>query len=79
MSNGKLKYPQWQAPLQEAILEFDREKLAGKLQNAEALILERLKELHEGSDGRSEREAINDALATLRVLKQEKLDYPDWK
>ena len=26
-----------------------------------------------------ERKAINDALATLRVLKQETLDYPDWK
>jgi hypothetical protein len=23
MTNGELKYPQWQAPLQEAILEFD--------------------------------------------------------
>ena len=79
MSNGKLKYPQWQASLQEAILEFDREKLAGKLQNAETLILDRLKQLHQGSDGQSEREAITDALATLRVLKQEKLDYPDWK
>jgi hypothetical protein len=79
MSNGELKYPKWQAPLQEAILELDREKLAEKLQNVETLILERLQQLHQGTNGHSEREAINDALSTLRVLKQEKLDYPDWK
>jgi len=26
-----------------------------------------------------ERQAIEDALANLRVLKREKLDYPDWE
>jgi hypothetical protein len=79
MSNEELKYPQWQTPLQEAILEFDRKKLREKLEKVKTSILERLLQLHQGGNGQSEREAINDALATLRVLNQEKLDYPDWK
>jgi hypothetical protein len=79
MGAGELKYPKWQGPLREAILEFNREKLAEKLQKVESLILERFQQLHRGTDGASEREALNDALSTLRVLRQEKLDYPDWK
>jgi hypothetical protein len=38
MSDSELKYPEWQAPLQELILEFDREKLPGKIQNVQILI-----------------------------------------
>jgi hypothetical protein len=79
MSDGELKYPKWQAPLQEAILEFDREKLREKLEKVETSILERRQELHLGADGHSEREAINDALSTLRVIKRDRLAYPDWK
>jgi len=79
MSGGELKYPKWQGPLQEVILEFNREKLAEKLQKVESLVFECLQQLHQGTDGASEREALNDALSTLRVLRQEKLDYPDWK
>ena len=42
MSEEQLKFPRWQAPLQELIIEFDREKLAEKVQKVEALISERL-------------------------------------
>jgi hypothetical protein len=79
MSDGELKYPKWQTPLQEAILEFDREKLREKLQKVETSILERLQELQHGPDGHSEREAINDALSVLRIIKRDRLAYPDWK
>jgi hypothetical protein len=79
MSNSELKFPQWQIPLMEAILEFDREKLAEKLQQVESRVFERFQQLRQGTDGASEREALNDALSTLRVLRQERLDYPDWK
>ena len=78
MSDGKLKYPRWQAPLQEVIFEPDRKKLGDKIQKLEALILERVLQLQLGSDGDSEQEAINDALSTLRALKRDKLDYSDW-
>ena len=79
MSAEELKYPKWQAPLQEAILKSDREKLREKLEKVEIAILERLQELSHGADGHSEREAINDALATLRVIQRDRLAYPDWK
>ena len=79
MSDGELKYPKWQAPLQEAILESDGEKLREKVAKMEASILERLQELQHGASGHREKEAINDALSTLRIIKRDKLGYPDWK
>jgi hypothetical protein len=79
MSNGELEFPKWQAPLQEVILEFDREELPEKIQKVEALILDRLQELSHSSDGHAELDALNYALRVLRTLKVEKLDFPDWK
>jgi len=74
-----LKYPEWQAPLQELILEFDREKLPGKIENVETLISKRLQQLRDERDGLAEVQALNDGLAVLRIIKRDKLDYPDWK
>jgi hypothetical protein len=79
MSEEELKYPTWQAPLQEAILEFDPEKLPPKVQKVEAVVFKRLQELSSDSDHHGERQAIADAFSILRVLKKEKLSYPDWK
>jgi hypothetical protein len=75
----ELKYPEWQKPLQELILEFDRDKLPEKVQQVESLILERLQQLRGGNDGHIELQAINDALAVLRIIKRDKLGLPDWK
>jgi hypothetical protein len=79
MSDGELKHPKWQVPLQEAILESDREKLRENVEKVETTILERLHELQHGADGHREKEAINDAPSTLRIIKRDKLGYPDWK
>jgi hypothetical protein len=46
-----LKYPEWQKPLQELILEFDRDKLPEKVQQVETPIFERLQQLSRGNDG----------------------------
>jgi hypothetical protein len=73
----ELPYPEWQGPLQEAVLEFDRETLAEKALKAEALILERLRQLQQSSDGHQEREAINDGVSLLRIIKRARLGYPD--
>jgi hypothetical protein len=54
MSDSELKYPEWQAPLQELILEFDREKLPGKMQNVGILISKRLQQLRDEMDGFAE-------------------------
>lgn len=75
---AELPYPEWQVALQEAILEFDRDKLAEKALKAERLILQRLRELRESNDGRNEQTAINDGLSILRRVKRDRLNHPDW-
>ena len=78
-SDQEFKYPEWQRPLQDVILEFDREKLPSKIEKMETLILARLQQLVQGNDGHDEREAINHALSILRAIKRDKLDFPDWE
>src|SRR5215468_4523774 len=77
------KYPQWQEPYQQAMLELDPAKLRQKILDAEAAIYGRLQQLTDG-DARKEgaqekRLAIDDAISGLRVLQTEKLRFPDWK
>jgi hypothetical protein len=73
MSDPELKFPQWQAPFQELIIEFTLQRLPEKLQKAEALIQKRLQQLDQGNDHRDERIALQDALSILRVMKHEGL------
>ena len=79
MSEEQLQFPEWQGPLQDLILEFDRETMLAKVQEVEALIFERLRLLSASSDGRVEHEALHDALNVLRILKRDRLGFPDWK
>ena len=79
MNDQELKFPEWQAPLQDVILEFDRANLPEKIEKVETLILERLQKLRQSSDGRSEQQAINDALEILRIVKRDRLGFPDRK
>jgi hypothetical protein len=65
----ELPYPEWQRPLQEAILEFDRDKLAEKTRKAVGLSLERLLELQQSKSGHHERAAIIHGLSMLRTIK----------
>ena len=74
-----LKYPEWQKPYQEALLEVDREKLKDQLLKAEAAIFLRLQQLAHSADSHAERQAIDDAISAIRSLKTEQLNYPDWK
>ena len=60
----EFKYPAWQKPLQEAIL--DRRRLL----DIETFIRDRLRALV-GSEFQEERQALLDALATIRVTKHE--------
>ena len=72
MSNAELKFPQWQGPLQELILEFDPQKMPGKIHSAETLVLERLQQLHHGNDSRVEKIALRDALSIIRIMKRDR-------
>ena len=64
MSEDELKFPEWQGPLQDLILEFDRDSRLEKSQKVEALLLERIRELSVSTGGRREL----DALSMLRIL-----------
>jgi hypothetical protein len=68
-----LKYPQWQAPLYAAILEFDLRKLSEKLRLAEAAISSRTDELTFEQTSREERRALADGLYIVRMLRKDKL------
>ena len=74
-SSPKLRFPEWQKPYFEAVLEVDPQQLQEKVRDAETAIYRRLQQWV--GDGREERLAINDAMFNLRMLKTEKLGYPN--
>jgi hypothetical protein len=74
----QILYPEWQADYQAALLELDPAKLLQRLTEAETAIFKRLQIISQSSDSQIERQAIEDALASLRVLKRE-LGFPDWE
>ena len=76
---SELRYPEWQTPYQEALLELDKKKLEAKIHLAEWKIFQRLQTISADSDHQGERLAIADALNALRVLKRDALNYPDWR
>jgi hypothetical protein len=61
-------YPEWQNEFRAALLELDTEKLRERVAAAETAIFNRLQAISQGSNT-AERQAIEDALARLRVLK----------
>jgi hypothetical protein len=73
-----LRFSYWQSEFEAAVIETDSEKLHRHIEAAEGAIFVRLQELVENSDGHAERQAISDAIRTLRVLRTEKPHYPDW-
>ena len=75
---SELRYPEWQKPYQEALLEGDPEKLEAKIHLAEWKIFQRLQTISSDSDHHGERSAIADALNALRFRKRDTLQYPDW-
>ena len=72
----KLKYPEWQRPYEAALREFDAQKLAAQVREAEMAILSRLLELRTSLDGYEERVAIEDACKGLLAIKTNILEWP---
>jgi hypothetical protein len=67
----ELRYPEWQKPLQAALLELDREKLQQRIAEAEEALLRRQQALMEDAVNHStERAAITDGLSSLRSLRK---------
>ncbi len=77
--SSKILYPEWQAEYQAALLELDPKRLFERVTAAETAIFNRLQAISHYSDGHAERQAIEDALASLRVLKRDNLGFPDWE
>jgi hypothetical protein len=75
----EISYPEWQPQYQTALLEIDREKLPERVAAAETAIYQRLQAISQSSDYQAERQAIEDALSSLRVLKRDSLGFPDWE
>jgi hypothetical protein len=75
--SSKILYPEWQAEYQAALLELDPKTLFERVTAAETAIFNRLQAISHNSDGHAERQAIEDALAALRVLKRGGLGFPD--
>ena len=72
------RYPEWQEPYFEAVLETDNQKLQAKVLFAEWKIYQRLQAISTNGDHAQERSAIGNAVDGLLVLKFERLNYPDW-
>lgn len=68
--SDELKYPKWQKAVQDAVLEFKIDSLQQRIAAAEAAINSRLQELSPSPDGLAERQAIQDALNVLKILKE---------
>ena len=72
MAENELKFPEWQEPLRDAILERDPQQLADKTQKIEALIRARLQQLRMAisgdSESRTEEQALMDALNVIRIV-----------
>ena len=64
----ELRYPEWQYPCRDAMMEFDATKLLAKLVIAKAAIYRRLEALAGDSNHHEERREINDTLNALNVL-----------
>ena len=77
--SSKILSPEWQAEYQAALLELDPKALFERVTAAETSIFNRLQAMSHTSDGHAERQAIEDALASLRVLKRDNLGFPDWE
>ena len=76
-----LQFPDWQWPVLEALQEKDnpdKAKLKGLVMAAESAIYKREQAITTTEDHETEKQAIEDAVAVLRILKTEALDFPGW-
>jgi hypothetical protein len=77
MTDGEWKFPHWQAPLQDLILEFDSVKWQGKIREVEAVLFARLQQLDHGGNNRDEKIALQDTLSIVHIMKRDRLDSPN--
>jgi hypothetical protein len=74
-----LKFPSWQQEYQDALVETTPDLLKQRVLKAEEAIFRRLQALSHSRNADDERQALDDAMRSLRVIQVEKMGYPDWK
>jgi len=65
----EILYPHWQHEYEAALIEPNSEILQERIEDAEAAIQRRLQQLSQDSNHHTERQVINDALTSLRQLR----------
>jgi hypothetical protein len=78
-SSTESKIPAWQREYHAALVEVDRQRLQQRVIKAEEAISTRLQALIDTPNADAEHQAIENALESLRVLKRDKLGWPDWE
>ncbi|HKH98136.1 MAG TPA: hypothetical protein VJ999_03425 [Candidatus Sulfotelmatobacter sp.] len=68
-------FPTWQSAYEAVLTEADTRTLFKLVEIAEAAVLTRRASLEGSSDHHSERQAMEEALANLRVVKRERLRF----
>jgi endo-1,4-beta-mannosidase len=72
----KLIFPSWQVRYFAAVSERSQEYLSERVTDAETAILVRLEKLWRTCGRDLERQAINEALDALYMIKRNKLNFP---
>jgi hypothetical protein len=74
-SSSSPRFPAWQGEYEAALQEMDTTRLFKRVEVAEAAVLLRLEAIRKDSDHHAEREAIDDALNHLKLLKKTRLGF----
>ena len=69
------RFPAWQREYEAAVHEMDTTRLFKCVEVAEAAVLLRLEAIRQNSDHHAEREAIDEALNQLELLKKTRLGF----
>ena len=77
-SPAPARFPSWQSEVQAAINEADQQRLLNRVHAAEVAIFTRLQEIGKAGPHDAERESLADAVEKLRLLKRDRLGFPDW-
>jgi hypothetical protein len=72
MGHERLKYPQWQIPLQELVCDARPNKIDGQAHKLQGLIFERFHQLDKEGDSEAERQALKSALTVVQIIMGDK-------
>ena len=67
-------YPEWQIPMETALLETDKLQLIAKLRAAQVKISERLQEIGHSSGGGNEKDAMIRALIVITAITRDSFE-----